>query len=314
MTEPYEELALTRGDLDRPLSGLRWRPPESIRPEGRGLRWRQTGEYIQAAAGMLEGFLRLASGPEARILQYARKWGVLGLCKHGLPYLGMPHTRLAWCELQRERGTGAHYGAWESFDSWRLYSKSAGSVLSVAAYLHRDRLAPADDVRAACALVTPTVQRLLGHEPEDSVATLDDQRVLVDGLVNLWLWLGGVRIVFDWSRQGAVIGLGGHAWHHGLFGALAVQLMLAVCRSDGLALCSACSKPYAPRRRLKARQRSYCPKCGRRAAIRDAARDYRTRRATAARLYRSGLSRTEIAHRLSVDPVKVKRWIAMRVH
>jgi hypothetical protein len=57
-----------------------------------------------------------------------------------------------------------------------------------------------------------------------------------------------------------------------LFGALAVQLLFAVSRTDGLAVCSACGSPYCPPRKPRIDQRHYCSGYRRRGAWRDAQR------------------------------------------
>ena len=64
-----------------------------------------------------------------------------------------------------------------------------------------------------------------------------------------------------------------------LYGTLAYQLMIAVARTDGLATCCACGKSYIiTGRRPNPDRRNYCHSCGKAAADRDAARDYRRRK------------------------------------
>ena len=62
----------------------------------------------------------------------------------------------------------------------------------------------------------------------------------------------------------------------GLIGALAIQLVFEVCRTDGLAICTSCGTPYLPpKRRPRRDQNPYCTDCGISAARRDAAARYR---------------------------------------
>ena len=64
-----------------------------------------------------------------------------------------------------------------------------------------------------------------------------------------------------------------------LYGTLAYQLMIAVAQTDGLATCCACGKSYIiTGRRPNPDRRNYCHSCGKAAADRDAARDYRRRK------------------------------------
>ncbi len=108
------------------------------------------------------------------------------------------------------------------------------------------------------------------------VLLIVDHMLLKDA-VNDWLTFANARLVFDWnSEQAPAIYLG-----HGLFGNLAVQLMSAVSRTEGLALCSACGTPYLPPRQPRAGERHYCQECRKMGAPqRDASRQYRQRRRT----------------------------------
>ena len=88
-----------------------------------------------------------------------------------------------------------------------------------------------------------------------------------------WIELGDVRPEIDLGT-GIPIVFGGE----GLFAAIAAQLLLAATRTDGVVICSSCSRTYAPRRRPRAGQAHYCEKCrisGRAAA--DSARRHRVK-------------------------------------
>jgi hypothetical protein len=41
---------------------------------------------------MLEAFLRLDLASDQQIQAYALRWGILGICKHELPFGWPPHT------------------------------------------------------------------------------------------------------------------------------------------------------------------------------------------------------------------------------
>src|SRR6516165_6411023 len=84
-------------------------------------------------------------------------------------------------------------------------------------------------------------------------------------------WLRTARVRFsargrDGGGVQAVVGGGG------LFGALAVQLLVAVSGAGGLLICEECGLPFVPRRR---RDQKYCEDCGIRAAWRRASERYR---------------------------------------
>lgn len=95
-----------------------------------------------------------------------------------------------------------------------------------------------------------------------------------------------------------------------MFGALAVQLLFSVFRSDGLAICSACGSPFIPKRRPNSTRRVYCPDCSKgRRDQRDASRAYRDRKKMAETLANEGIPTKEIARRVG-SPVKtVSGWL-----
>ena len=55
-----------------------------------------------------------------------------------------------------------------------------------------------------------------------------------------------------------------------LAGALALQIMLALAGSAGIAICASCGKTFPPSRRPNPNRKSYCKSCGIKAAWRDA--------------------------------------------
>jgi len=97
----------------------------------------------------------------------------------------------------------------------------------------------------------------------------------VNGLVQL----GGVHPKMAHQKGGWVLVYEATGLAN-LFGVLAFQCMLAIARTDGLATCSACGESYViTGRRPNPNRRNYCTRCGKNARDRDAARDYRLRKA-----------------------------------
>jgi hypothetical protein len=73
-----------------------------------------------------------------------------------------------------------------------------------------------------------------------------------------------------------------------LLGILALYIASEIAGTGrGMAFCSSCEQSYSPERRLNPNNRNYCPKCrgvsGKRAARRDASRDFRRREREKAR-------------------------------
>lgn len=299
------------GDLDRPVVGTRWPVPATVALDGHRLQWRiddpdEPWRTADPGPNLLARFASLAGAPAERIASYARHWGTLGTCVHGLPAVhNSADTCIPWGEW--EDASGDHW-QWEPIGVWRHYARQAGALLGIAAALHEGRLGRAEDWlvvhewyrpegedgdfrEASLRDVDPTSGRLPEGPPpqaarwwltgefsefwDNSIAS--DWRMLT-ARVQKWLRLGDVRPFLEW-RDGAVqIALGGR----GLFGDLGVQLALAVTKTEGFATCSSCGNLYVPTRRPRAGQSHYCDTCrgpdGRRAAWRDAKRRERARR------------------------------------
>jgi hypothetical protein len=294
------------GRLERPLTSGRWRIPPAVDVNGDRLVWiNDPGppvRYARSGKELLEHFVRLADAPAERIKAYARRWGVLNICEHGLPASHNPppvplppKALLSWC---RPLGWPANE-LWEPLEVWRRYSRQMRAFLNIAARLHEGDLGRLEDWRVLYYQVED------GPVPWWKRVTAADRRVVTLQLKE-WLAIGRVELEPSWDEEPLALRLG----VAGLFGALAVQLALAISRTDGLAVCSGCGISYIPSRRPKANRRRYCPECRRRKVPgRDAATGYRQRIAEAQRLAKEGVTLREIAQRLSTDLATVRGWI-----
>jgi hypothetical protein len=215
---------------------------------------------------LLFKFIKLVDAPPADVLEFANKWGVLGICKHDLPYMHTPPPLLKipikfWC-TPRQNKNGEY---WESVKVWHYYARHALAMVRIAANLHRDRLGEIEDWNT------------IGWSDADDFwapgHSVNNDRIYLATQVNFWLEIGNVRPRFKWRDNLTTISFDAH-----LFGVLASQLLLLICRTKGLGFCSNCGDPFVPvNRRPKEGQRNYCAMCGRKAALRDAQRDRRRR-------------------------------------
>ena len=103
---------------------LEWRSAD--RPSGtadRLGRFRKGG----LAKGALQRFVGLAKAPEEKIAEFARQWGVLGICEHGIPGIHEACRPGDWMRHNSE--------VWwlEPLDVWRGYANKFGAMLRVAA-------------------------------------------------------------------------------------------------------------------------------------------------------------------------------------
>ncbi len=121
--------------------------------------WRVGGQrFSPRVIPCLRNFTQLADAPDAKIVAFAERWGYLGICQHGRPWLHEdreinctpldsshrtwedPLTQLAW--LRRHSGDlddpynyrSAH---WEPIAAWRLYARAMRAILSLAAAIQR---------------------------------------------------------------------------------------------------------------------------------------------------------------------------------
>jgi hypothetical protein len=284
------------------------------------MHWMQMyrNQLVHPSKEMLSEFSLLRDGTDADILAFAKRWGPLGICEHGVPHTHWPltpwneHSRIVkeeeihgrpakntpkvkvevlrpWCQPQGSEET-FRAGGREPLVKWRSYAKEAQTIVTVADQLYRTpgHLVSLDRET----IVTLTERDWL------SPNTLSDRMEVgwevLQPALDRWLGLGDVRIYLHPLREdrglairfgtaGSPIGenvslseaLGPVC---GLFGALAVQLLLCV-HTGGLAICSECQDLYEPGRHSRRDAPPYCPDCAPKAGPRARARKSRAKKA-----------------------------------
>ena len=284
--ENWEEAGVTNEDqatLDRPVDMGRYYIPNPIEldRDRQRILWRLTlpvrlPPYREVTVGrdMLDAFVELYKTSPDRIWDYARKWGMLLICEHGLPCTHNPYpslsilsqstaTPVTWCK-PREDPDGAW---WESIEVWQSYSRLMRSLINVASYLHFDKPARAEDwetvfiERRDLLLIfnwsgLEFIDWKFGDEfPPMWRQTKEIQRIILERIINTLLSWQRVRPVFHWTKGIPSMSLDSE----GLFGTLVTQLMFNVSRTDGWAVCTACGRSYVPNRRPPKGKRNYCP-------------------------------------------------------
>jgi hypothetical protein len=289
---PWESAA-----LERPVGDDEWTIPGRVELVGnRLLWWPRAGPMaplVKSRRGLLRQFEQLADASGDRIVKYARRWGILGLCRHGLP-MGFRRSGYPWWHedecalgLYMDYGDGGTF--WEPLEGWRHWARQARGLLGIAAS-HRDgRLGRDEDWRAVrewgnlnamTGLWTVEVDKETGEltrvpeTPPQSrwPRTLDWERSELIHWVTDWLRLANVTLGLRSAGSGLRVVLD----CNGLFGALAIQLVLVVGHSRGIAFCAHCSRPFLPAGSSGGGKRRYCDRdeC-KKARGADAARDYR---------------------------------------
>jgi predicted RNA-binding Zn-ribbon protein involved in translation (DUF1610 family) len=251
MTESGDRLLDLWPVLNRFEEGMpvvhRWPIPRGIHVDGEVLRYEEVGDawmrlpYVKApSTKLLSGFLALSDVSDEAIERYARQWGVLGLCQHNRVFGHEHDPRLGSepCRLQYE----------ERLDFWRWYARLLRQLLGEGASLRES--GKLRFRRKASA----RLERFVGQ---------------CYGVV---LHLSGLRPMLVVEDGRFEIKLAGSCPETGLAAALATEFLFTVAGAAGIATCAACGKLFMPRRRPRAKEKSYCPECGIRAAWREAQR------------------------------------------
>lgn len=222
---------------------------------------------------LLDRFLRLgdysAGELHKRILSFARKWGVLGLCSHGLPW-----THGVQCN---DSGPTEKVHS-EDVNLWSAYIARARALVALGIKLHSHSVSKSEWATLELSSSIPRDVGLGLGSPEEYPESLRWQRYDVARLASRWLHLAGVRTHLEW-RYGeesprVSLALGDVT----AFGYLATQLAFTIARAPGqiVAACYSCGEPVVKSRGYRPTMRAFCTKneC-QRTARRLRQRDYR---------------------------------------
>jgi hypothetical protein len=294
-------------DPDEPLGVVSNAAGGSSSP--RGGRATRSG-FAQASGQHLREFIDPRLKTDRAFVEFARRWGVLEICQHGLPRRHSAGLSTLCRPLGHE---SIEDGGWEPMAAWRFFQRQAIVVLSVSDRLRRNeridretwqdlfdedgpRLAfdraldfsdpvvsphtsqPLDLRTGRPAERPPVLSWVLEEDDWDRAVwecDLGVQRWCAGLVMQSWLEVGRPEMFVDWSGRGASVWVGARS----LFGVLAMQLAFAASGSLGFAICHECRALFLPTRRAKAGQRTYCAECREnQVPLRDAARDYRERK------------------------------------
>ncbi len=285
------------GYLERPLSTAGW--------FGLGKRAVLDGDFltfdpdatrgphrsrVTSNIGMLDGFRRLADGPDRAILAYARRWGFLSVCSHGVRD---DHEGVVVPErLVEPRGTievrpEGHYDGVqrERLDVWRYWSSQADALLTAMVRLRDGRVASTVEWKPLWRR-GPWTEVLEAHLDAAVIRAIDaqwldapappkeGQRWRIAAALEAWMRIGGMAMTVAWTSNAAALGFESPT----LLGTIGLQLALAATGAESFAACSDCGAPFASGKRPRADRRNYCPTCqDAKVAARNASRRYRAR-------------------------------------
>ena len=222
-------------------------------------------DWFRPGPTMLAQFVGLRDAEPERILAYARRWGVLGICPHGLPSSHNPTQDLGAGEvIEGCEGIGRlnDEGQWvfrEPIAAWHRFATEAYAIAATAARL-----------------------RGYGSGPDLSPHGRLTLTLRLWKALNRWLALGGVgpAIILhpDWPKVEPERALVPTIGAPGLFGALALRLSLASTGAAGLAPCAGCGEWFSPSVTPRTGERQWCSKPACQKAKRaSASRGYRER-------------------------------------
>ena len=267
--------------LDRKLPIGAWWIPGSIEldVEGDRLIWERSGEpqarVVHPSPGVLTDFIRLAGGSPSDFLAFARRWGVLALCEHGLPHTHNPagtEPGRRWMgngcrpvKLGDHVGDGAYV---DDLESWRYLATRVNAIVKLTAQVRRGVVAPLDDWRLATGIPEALARDEYWPEATSSEALIWYPERLA-GAVQELIEIGNVEPRIQSTDRGDfVVSFGpgrmaGFADFGGTFAAVATQLAFMMARQDDLAICSGCGEPYSLEvdGRPKVAGRTWCKRC-----------------------------------------------------
>jgi hypothetical protein len=260
-----------------PSRPLKWVP--LLAPEAEGITlvadaivWRVPSSLVYRQINppkkLLLHFLRLHTAGTEKVLDFAKRWGCLALCEHGLPA-----THNASCTVCLR----------EPVNQWRALSRQAASILRIRDTLSLEQRPAPDDWKLALSFAALAGKRRAKADLDDSSPLLYrgfNQNELGQ-CVQAWLDAARIGPRLTWSnreRRYRVSFSPLRFWYPNLFSHLAMELMLAVADVGRLAVCFGCGREYAPSKRRPAEgRRNFCESCGRKAAVRLAVRRFRSR-------------------------------------
>jgi hypothetical protein len=238
------------GRKDRPVQTAEVFAPKVISLEGGHLLCDANRNSINApGAGLLEGFLKLADAEPDEILEFARKWGALGIKMKAAPGLRSLEPVAAWSDLAI-RFRALH---------------------RIGAELNRESIGAAKDWKA-----------LGSHRPaaNRTYTALEEARFSLTSIVGRLVRDAKLYPRLYWNKSTAQWQIDFDTYSRtNLYAVLVLKLMVVIADKEGFAICSGCHLSYVPEQQPSVGRRNYCKGC-RDAGVpcRDSKREQRRRK------------------------------------
>jgi hypothetical protein len=252
-----------------------WRiaAPPSIELMDDALVWkRMPPDTIGPPPNLFRGFLRLYKTTDNVILEFARRYGVLGLCHHGLPMChplrndaGIIIDGRSYCTY----GFTKDRGLIEPLASWRALSLAAHSVLTLKTEVEqRNRIRSEVEEQLWVNALWPCIERFkrtgspsyrpIARRPVPERSKAASRIVLI---TNEWMQCSGIvpRAVWQEARFRFQLELQDEIPN--LFGFLASQLGAALVNARGWYTCHECSDLFEGENTVSPKRRRFCHLC-----------------------------------------------------
>jgi hypothetical protein len=248
--------------FERPMkTGVLW-SPTVFAVEGDFLIYEPVARSHQAHKGAPQGLLRmLLDGQESRpkAVAFCRRWGILGLCDHGLP---RSHSETC---LKQEvfrtsfDGKTSHSYYRESIDAVQRFARGLEAIVRIGAEMSQDRSGRTDDWNNACDIITGPDFPRWPFNPSD--LHVSEARSLLQGLIARLIRICRLRPRFWWNSDVGSwqIDLDTEGAGYNLPAFIIIELILTIADKDGFAICSSCHRAYIPARSPSPSRRNYCP-------------------------------------------------------
>ena len=300
--------------LSRPIDGSSVSAPETLSLAGDDLLWSAKSELRKIEIGpMLERFLALETRVAGNrdVLEFARAYGPLWLCKHHNFVAFHQPVETIECNVLGQFPDAPHYASEPSLiclprigreppllysepvSEWRRHAANANQLLEAAATMQRG------------ANVAPEkwhqIDGLAPDHPNLSDPILSDPRGRLAENLNRWLAIADVRFHVGIEDRSIRPQLGANRRTGSVLALIALDLVAATARAAAVERCSSCSRLFfmsasqpMPGKRVghATARRIYCSTCrAARIPARDAAQAARDRKKAAEAAHKSGKGR-----------------------
>ncbi|MBI4852242.1 MAG: hypothetical protein HY819_10640 [Acidobacteria bacterium] len=245
---------------------------------------------------LINAFIKLTNVPNERlgkeVLKFAKQYGVLGLCKHGLPHT---HHRLSepffgllpkYCPIEKKDNWCC-----EPIDRWRYYARLVNAVINVSRAVDYEKQVRSEDwviINEYQAQQEGSYEKQLisllnlipRQEIQDNLESVQSQmqkgfeqrwanikkdpktcKLAVASVINQFLVLTDVRPIFVWLGNKRYFRIGHNDISTNLLSLITTQLMLLLNGSKAMANCASCGNLFILTKYQSIKGNAYCSEC-----------------------------------------------------